>query len=45
MGFEAIDVPGLPEPGQFSHVVKKGNFVFISGQTPDRMPARATWIR
>jgi len=33
MGFEAIDVPGLPEPGQFSHVVKKGNFVFISGQT------------
>lgn len=33
MGFQAIDVPGLPEPGQFSHVVKKGNFVFISGQT------------
>ncbi len=33
MGFQVIDVPDLPEPGQFSHVVKKGNFVFISGQT------------
>lgn len=33
MGFEAIQVPELPEPGQFSHVVRKGNFVFISGQT------------
>ena len=32
MGFEAINVPDLPEPGQFSHVVKKGNLVFISGQ-------------
>lgn len=33
MSFEAINVPELPAPGQFSHVVKKGNFVFISGQT------------
>ena len=33
MGFQVVDVPGLPAPGQFSHVVKKGNFVFISGQT------------
>ncbi len=33
MGFEVVDVPGLPTPGQFSHVVKKGNMVFISGQT------------
>ena len=33
MGFEVIDVPGLPKPGQFSHVVKKANMVFISGQT------------
>ena len=33
MGFEVIEVPDLPTPGQFSHVVKKGNMVFISGQT------------
>ena len=33
MGFEVVDVPGLPKPGQFSHVVKKANMVFISGQT------------
>lgn len=33
MGFEVIEVPELPTPGQFSHVVKKGNMVFISGQT------------
>ena len=40
MGFEVINVPGLPKPGQFSHVVKKGNMVFISGQTaPDQANA------
>ena len=33
MGFEVIDVPDLPPPGQFTHVVKKGKMVFISGQT------------
>lgn len=33
MGFESIEVPDLPVPGQFSHVVKNGNLVFISGQT------------
>ncbi len=33
MGFEVVETPGLPTPGQFSQVVKKGNFVFISGQT------------
>ena len=33
MGFQVVDVPGLPSPGQFSHVVRKGNMVFISGQT------------
>jgi len=33
MGFEVIEVPGLPPPGQFTHVAKKGKFVFISGQT------------
>jgi enamine deaminase RidA (YjgF/YER057c/UK114 family) len=33
MGFEVIDVPDLPAPGQFTHVAKKGNMVFISGQT------------
>ena len=33
MGFEVIEVPELPTPGQFSHVVRKGNMVFISGQT------------
>ena len=33
MGFEVVDTPGLPTPGQFSHVVRKGQFVFISGQT------------
>ena len=35
MGFEKIDVPELPLPGQFSHVVRKGKMVFISGQTAD----------
>ena len=33
MGFEVVETPDLPTPGQFSQVVKKGNFVFISGQT------------
>lgn len=33
MGFEVVPVPELPPPGQFSHVVKKGKLVFISGQT------------
>ena len=33
MGFEVVEVPNLPVPGQFSHVVKKGKMVFISGQT------------
>ena len=33
MGFKVVETPGLPTPGQFSQVVKKGNFVFISGQT------------
>jgi enamine deaminase RidA (YjgF/YER057c/UK114 family) len=33
MPFEVVDVPSLPQAGQFSHVVKKGKFVFISGQT------------
>ena len=33
MGFEVVETPDLPKPGQFSQVVKKGNFVFISGQT------------
>lgn len=33
MGFEVVPVPDVPKPGQFSHVVKKGKFVFISGQT------------
>ena len=40
MGFEAINVPDLPQPGQFSHVVKKGNLVFISGQTAGEDAAR-----
>jgi len=35
VGFEVVAVPDLPTPGQFSHVVKKGKFVFISGQTAD----------
>ncbi|MBD20432.1 MAG: hypothetical protein CMM37_05270 [Rhodospirillaceae bacterium] len=35
MGFEVIEVPDLPPPGQFTHVVKKGKMVFISGQTAD----------
>lgn len=39
MGFEVIEVPGLPEPGQFSHVVRKGKMVFISGQTADEEAA------
>lgn len=33
MGFQVVETPDLPKPGQFSHVVKKGPFVFISGQT------------
>ena len=33
MGFEVVETPDLPMPGQFSQVVKKGPFVFISGQT------------
>ena len=33
MGFEVVEVPELPTPGQFTHVAKKGKFVFISGQT------------
>ena len=33
MGFEVVEVPDLPPPGQFTHVVKKGKMVFISGQT------------
>jgi len=33
MSFQVINVPDLPKPGQFSHVVKKDKFVFISGQT------------
>ena len=33
MGFEVVETPDLPVPGQFSQVVKKGQFVFISGQT------------
>ena len=36
MGFEVVETPGLPMPGQFSHVVKKGKFVFISGQTAQK---------
>ena len=40
MGFEVVERPGLPTPGQFSQVVKKGNFVFISGQTAPK-PANA----
>jgi 2-iminobutanoate/2-iminopropanoate deaminase len=36
MGFEVVETPGLPTPGQFSQVVKKGNFVFISGQTASK---------
>ena len=36
MGFEVIEVPGLPPPGQFTHVAKKGKMVFISGQTANR---------
>ena len=35
MGFEVVEVPELPPPGQFTHVVKKGKMVFISGQTAD----------
>lgn len=33
MPFEVVPTPGLPKAGQFSHVVRKGKFVFISGQT------------
>jgi len=35
MGFEVVEVPELPAPGQFTHVVKKGKMVFISGQTAE----------
>ena len=35
MGFEVVEVPELPPPGQFTHVVKKGKMVFISGQTAE----------
>jgi 2-iminobutanoate/2-iminopropanoate deaminase len=35
MGFEVVEVPDLPPPGQFTHVAKKGKFVFISGQTAE----------
>ena len=35
MGFEVVEAPNLPVPGQFSHVVKKGKMVFISGQTAE----------
>jgi enamine deaminase RidA (YjgF/YER057c/UK114 family) len=33
MGFEVVEVPDLPPPGQFTHVARKDKFVFISGQT------------
>lgn len=33
MSFEVVATPGLPPAGQFSHVVRKGKIVFISGQT------------
>ena len=36
MGFEVVEVPELPPPGQFVHVAKKDKFVFISGQTANR---------
>jgi len=39
MGFEVVPVPDLPAPGQFTQVVKKGKFVFISGQTADEEAA------
>ena len=35
MAFEVVPTPTLPPAGQFTHVVKKGKFVFISGQTAD----------
>lgn len=35
MPFEVVPTPTLPKPGQFTHVVKKGNIVFISGQTAE----------
>jgi enamine deaminase RidA (YjgF/YER057c/UK114 family) len=35
MSFDVIPTPTLPAPGQFSHVVKKGKFIFISGQTAE----------
>lgn len=40
MPFEVVPTPTLPLPGQFSHVVRKGKFVFISGQTAE--PEAAT---
>jgi enamine deaminase RidA (YjgF/YER057c/UK114 family) len=39
MGFEVVDVPDLPAPGQFVHVAKKDKFVFISGQTANKAAA------
>ena len=36
MGFEVVEVPDLPPPGQFVHVAKKDKFVFISGQTANK---------
>lgn len=35
MPFEVVPTPALPVPGQFSQVVRKGPFVFISGQTAE----------
>lgn len=35
MPFEVVPTPALPTPGQFSQVVRKGKFVFISGQTAE----------
>ena len=43
MGFEVIKVKGLPFPGQFSHVVRKGKMVFISGQTADEEAAEGNF--
>lgn len=39
MGFEVVATPGLLAPGQFSQVVRKGNLVFISGQTAQKSAA------
>ncbi len=35
MSFEVVTTPTLPKPGQFTQVVKKGNIIFISGQTAE----------